>query len=987
MTLPLLVVRSRNPPSPPPTSDTLIVGFFEDGQNENTSAEFSAAIADLVSRGLNGFMFTVDAAPPAISDAQPHFYQIQAPMTPLYALYPSTSTVVSDATARAVIDPLADAVLGHPSVIGLNIRDDAVRERNAQFIQEINIFHETVPSLPISPLIRATGRDSWEVYDFIKDICFNYMGYEFPFNQDVSAYEWTQNGRYHNVWWNYMRLQWQLKPQAYPLWLNLQGHETVNTLTPDPTSDLRQPAPGEICAEMWIAFGEEANAICVYIYSTVTGGGIGLSWTGIKDLPTHYDRIEAEAAKLLPLENNYRIQSTKIPDRFSVTNRQYISTFRNDSVADVYYVVVVNTTGSSTNLQVTSLWFDGDLLDLTTAQTYGLGEDIPFVAGEGRMFQLINFVALTPPSPAANKITNGTFETLSGGFAASWTSSLPTDTAEFHSGTQSAKPATGATYSQTITSVVAADKDYYFSFWEKHEGLNSTNQIGMRVVQTTPNIAPNNEMATINWRMPASSNGWRKIIGFFRTNATGTGWRIDIVCTYTTGNVWIDDVFLQEAGVYSDVDEYLIERLTLTPGITTFRPSDYGTVTGTNATTDTALIQAAIDAAVAFDAPCRVLLEDTYAVGARGGKKTIGANRNVAYGFCIPELAHDIEVDMTGAAFVYTQVPSLSSPNTATSYELFMIGQGWDIDVDGSWGGAPDDPNWLTSRIRYTENITILAEGCTWDSSLLSDANLQTLSGGVIGGCIQFHACLNCSLDGCDIDRGYGHTGTIGCNTWTRYLTVTNCTIGTSYLTAFWFDGVWDSVFTNLSCHDFVATASTSGLVLAPNTDNRRVSERNVVTNCDFTEVHDGIVMQGSFNTIDGCDIILLGDNVTHEGFLVQTPASTERGTWECDGNTIRNCTVNRPSASPSQKGYGVKLKGSATSFVGGVIRVVNTLIDNCNFGSATEPEKLGQGVNLSTYAVNNTMSNTIVNGTALTFDDSGGTATGNSTATGNTLT
>lgn len=992
MALPVLIALSSTPaPTPPPTSDTLIVGFFEDGQhhtmgNASKEANFQASVDDLQAHGLNGFMFTNDPANPATTDAEPHFYQIQAVFPTLYTLYPTPSTVVTDAQARAVIQPIAAAVIGHPSIIGLNIRDDAQPGRNQQFEQELRIFAEFLPTMPISPLIIATQATGWNVVDIIRPKAW--MGYHFPMKLDVGEYDWTENGRLFKTWWNYMREQWQLN--TGPLWLNLQGHNTVNP-NPQPQSDLRQPTPGEVSIQAWIAFGEGANAICFYIYTSHASiGGSDLSWSGFKDLPLHYARWSAEAQKLITLENNYRIQSTKIPDRFSVPRPHYVSTLRSNTTANTYYVVVVNTTGVTTNIQVSSLWYTGTLRDLLTDQTYALNADISFTDGQGRMFRLDSYAALTPPAPAANLITNGNFETSSGGLATGWTGSLPVDNTFFHSGTQSAKPAAGSgrVFSKTLTGFLP-DTDYYFSFWEYHTGLDASNNIGMRVVQTVPSINPNG-LSVINWTMPASIPDWRKLIGFFRTPATGTSWRLDIVTTFTTGNVWFDDVYVQLASTYSDIDEYLIERLALPAGTVTFKPSDYGTVTGTNSTTDLGLIQQAIDAAVAYvaanDEAVRIVLDQTYAMGARGGKITIGANRNCAYGFRIPELAHDIEFDMTAAHFVYTEVPSLTTPNTATSYTMFQIGQGWDIDVDGSWGNPQDDPNWLTSRIRYAENITILAEGCTWDSSLLSDANLATLSGGVVGGCIQFAACLNCSLDGCDIDRGYGHTGTIGCNTWTRYLTVTNCAITTSHTTAFWFDGVWDSTFDNLSCHDFVATASTIGLALAPNTDNRRVSERNTVTNVAFSEVHSGISIQGSNNTIDTFTLVLLGDNVTHQGVNIEVATSTNRGTWENDGNIVRNGTVDRPSSSPTQKGFGVKLRGASTSFTGGVIRVMNTLVENCNFGSATEPEKLGQGVNLSTYAVNNTIQNNIVNGTVVIFDDSGGTATGN-TVTGNTLT
>jgi hypothetical protein len=452
---------------------------------------------------------------------------------------------------------------------------------------------------------------------------------------------------------------------------------------------------------------------------------------------------------------------------------------------------------------------------------------------------------------------------------------------------------------------------------------------------------------------------------------------MDIVTNIGAGeNIWFDDVTLARADTYA-LGEYLEERVTPDTGATIFRPSDYGVVTGTNATTDQGLIQAAINAAVTFDAPCRVVLTDTYALGARGGTINIGANRNIAYGFKIPELAHDIEFDATAAHFTYTQVPSLTSVN---AYILFQVGQGWDIDVDGPWVGG-SDPNFLTPIIRYTQNVSLLFSGAVWDSSLLSNANLLTLSGGVVGGGIQLSACLNCSVDGVHFDKSYGHTAGIGCNTWTRYLTVTNCTTDLAYEKAYWFDGAWDCVFDNLDCAAFVNTSTPVGLQLAANTDNRRISERNEVKNCTFASVHTGISVQGNTNTVHDNSVTLLNDNVTHRGIEVTAPVSSDRGSWEATDNSITNNTITRPGSSTNAKGYGIYLEGRSTSFVGGPLRVLNTTITGNVIGDANR--KMGYLIVFSVYAVNNTITgNSYYN--ALQADVSGGTATGN-TVSGNT--
>jgi parallel beta-helix repeat protein len=323
---------------------------------------------------------------------------------------------------------------------------------------------------------------------------------------------------------------------------------------------------------------------------------------------------------------------------------------------------------------------------------------------------------------------------------------------------------------------------------------------------------------------------------------------------------------------------------------------------------------------------------------------------------------------------VYTQVPSLTSVN---SYTWCQIGQGWDIDIDGSWQGG-SNPNWLSTVITYTEHIDILATGATWDSSLLSNADLQALSTGtaVVGGNFQFAACLNCSLNGLHLDKGYGHTGAVGCNTWTRYLRVTDCTVDLVYHFCYWFDGVWDSVFDNLVATSFISTTA-SGFNLAPNTDNRRVSERNTVTNCDVRDVHTGIVVQGSNNLIDGNNVELIqGDNTTHYMIVVETPPSTIRGSWECADNTFSNNT-----GKGNGKGYGLLLKGNASAFGGGVLRVTNTLAQSNTFGDSTH--RISAMLRYEAYAQDNdALSNTYYGG-VLKSDASGGTATGNVDTTG----
>lgn len=377
-------------------------GVFEDGQLQTNASKFATTINDLKAHNMNAILFT-NTQPDLTTSDNLGFNVVAAPMNLLYSHFYKSNTPVSLNEARDLLYPVVDNLKDHPSLIGYNIHDDSIPEDNAKMEMITQVFAERDSKNPITELL-ITGRLAQEVYSYLKPKA--YLSYDFPFKANSSS---CQVFKGNKDWIYSQRESFQLKPANQPLWMVLQAHKTIpGDPSPNDSSGLRQPTPTEMSIQHWEAVGEEANGIFWYTYSTSPFPEDGQYWNGLVDLPSHYAMANQLATSRKQLDP-YLSTAQKIPDRFKVSGDNYISTLKSKT-QNVYYIIAVNQSCSQQNLKITSDYFTGSLKDLSTNQTYSLGNNISFAAGEGKMFQLTSAGTKTPPSTQANPIQNPSFE-------------------------------------------------------------------------------------------------------------------------------------------------------------------------------------------------------------------------------------------------------------------------------------------------------------------------------------------------------------------------------------------------------------------------------------------------------------------------------------------------------------------------------------------------------------------------------------------------
>ena len=355
-------------PPPPATSfPAVITGMFEDANITDTPAELQAMITDVRAHNLSSAMFTNGILryqlPMAdVSDAANFPIYTSWMMGDLYQNWWNPSVPADIGTARAVIGPLVDALRVHPSIRGYNMLDDATPDRATKIRLALQVFREHDAGRPASPMMVA-GDLGQQVYSATTPDAF--LTYNYPARVANSACSWADS------WVLSIRATIATKPASTPLWLVLQTHSTQSWV--GDTYPLRYPTVEEVRLQNWIAIGEGARGIWWFLYSSQQG------WTGLRDNPTLYGEVSADALRTRTLPGLAKRQDQV------VAMGNYASTMVDG--AGRTYVLAANTSCSPRNVTLTSTMLTGRLVDVETGVSYSFGQGIPFRGGDGHLYR------------------------------------------------------------------------------------------------------------------------------------------------------------------------------------------------------------------------------------------------------------------------------------------------------------------------------------------------------------------------------------------------------------------------------------------------------------------------------------------------------------------------------------------------------------------------------------------------------------------------
>ncbi|GAC1651464.1 MAG: hypothetical protein NVS4B8_26440 [Herpetosiphon sp.] len=522
------------------------LGIFEDGGLTNEPDKFATMIQNVRAHNLDTVLFTNnsllnDASLLAVSDRL-NFNVIFAPHGDLNRPWWFSSTPPSLASATTLAQPITSQLGAHPSLKGYNLVDDGRVEWQAKITAMTQAFKQLDPDrlvmgfFPPTPEIfnRAAAPAQPSVQ----------LTYQYPAGRNQQPCDFLRGDGGSKDLVDLLREEVQFRPPGMPLWVVLQTHTTIRGPNdPDPTA-LRVPTVEELRLQNWLALGEGATGLFWFIYSTEQ------MWQGLHDNPTLYAEVASLARRVGPLRSTL-LTLQKKPDQFvaSAPEATYISTFQQNTTKH-YYVIAANHHCQPQKLTITAPMLHGTLRDVETNQLYALGTPIPFAGGDGKLFEVLNVGATTlrtKPAPAANLITNGSFEELSDtGAPAQW--GLPgasVDSTTVHSGRAALRFDGPANDYASQTIMLKPHTKYMVSFWAKTEQVTALG-IGVRY----PLGAPNTQILGSTWRR--GTLDWIRTVAYFTTPANYASGRFDLVWNLNAGErAWIDDVSLCEASLPS----------------------------------------------------------------------------------------------------------------------------------------------------------------------------------------------------------------------------------------------------------------------------------------------------------------------------------------------------------------------------------------------------------------------------------------------------
>ncbi|MFN8633900.1 MAG: hypothetical protein U0893_08605 [Chloroflexota bacterium] len=531
------------PPASQAAAGPFPLGMFEDNNIlAGDTARFSTMIDDLRAHGLDTVLFTnssVQYHSPLlnVSDSK-GFNTVFAPMHELSTQFlddPAAPATIEK--AREVVYPLAQALRGHTSLQGYNLRDDstvAIAPKLALAIQafrEADSVNAPTAIIPVAQeAVYATARPA------------NFLTYYYPAKTAKQPCDWGFSSPTLNLFSQSIRSTTRDKDPQAPTWLILQTQGLSTAVNPaaDP-NQLRIPTPEEVRLQQWLALGEGAHGTFWFIYSSQPG-----RFVGVKDNPSLYDEVGAVTQRVAPLRSVLGgLQKTD--DLFDVNGsaNRYVSTLAD--AAGKLYVIAANASCTATqSLSVTSSTISAQLRDVETNQVYDMNAPISFRPGDGKLLEVVNIQGPTPtPTPTVkpNLIQNASFEQVDGsGQLVGWggTGTIARDTAVSHSGGASMRIQGSQPFSYRFQSLgLKPGTLHTVSYWIKTQSVAGTG-VSWRWVNLAPTFGLSNGQVT------TGTADWRQVSSTFMTAPDLTSGRIDLTWALSGGTAWIDDVVLCE---------------------------------------------------------------------------------------------------------------------------------------------------------------------------------------------------------------------------------------------------------------------------------------------------------------------------------------------------------------------------------------------------------------------------------------------------------
>lgn len=526
-------------------TESFPLGVFDDGNMTfGKPAEFERLIRDSQAQSLDTVLFNNnsairDAAMLDVSDAL-GFNVIFGPHHELSAQWYDAPTAATIEQARAVIYPLVDRVKAHPSVKGYNTADEPHLEMLDKVRLANQAFEERDPSWATAPLLIGINRGD-RIFDAAQPDMLLADVYPVGADNPPCSFMMTGFGYPTFTFADYVRRLSATRPAGTPLWLVLQ----TQNFGDGGAYSLRQPSVPEVRAQHWMAIGEGATGIFWYAYSSQQG------WTGLRDNPTLFNEIGAQARRTAPLRS-LLLGLHRIDDQFITSGApgSYISTLASADGAKKYAVVVnAGSCAGPSDVTVLAPMLSGRLKDVETGQLFDLGTPISMLPGDGKLFELVPFPPQAGPTPTPaglgpNLVANGDMTAASGGYATGWQvrPSVSWDGA-VGKGAPGAFKISGAasSYSQQPLKL-RPGATYLLSYWVKTE-----NVVGPGVTLRYAQLAPSTTILKLPPKL-TGTNDWTSVVTTLTVPPTYVDGRLDILWELSSGTAWFDDITLAELG-------------------------------------------------------------------------------------------------------------------------------------------------------------------------------------------------------------------------------------------------------------------------------------------------------------------------------------------------------------------------------------------------------------------------------------------------------